>query len=156
MFKYKYEKPEDLTPDTNAIIEEGEAMFTILSVQGKKENGYPLETKNGAPMLRLLLKCQNGFAHTCGIYVYLIADQAKRIYDLDKAIGGGLYNEMGQLDERDLVKKSGKCYIKVGKYVNNNGQEVQKMELAYFIDADVKSTPSFGSSSDSFDDAVPF
>lgn len=117
-FKFKPEKDEDLT----TLLKEGEGQYQVIKAEKK-------ESKNGNPMIKLLLKCWDCEGNQGNIFEYLILNDnvfsKRKIKHFCYSCGLEEKYESGELNASDCENKYGILIIgiqkdKAGQYPDKN------------------------------------
>ena len=98
--------------ESKTVLEPGWGYFQIQRVEDKKQDGSPLLSKNGNPMIKLSLMVVDTEGTSTRLYDWVTADTDWKISNLEDVFKiSNLYQE-GRFNKGLLAGKSGLCSMK--------------------------------------------
>jgi hypothetical protein len=130
MFNFNYNRADRIG---YALLNEGEATFSITGCASVDKQGNQLVTKKGLPCVQVFMIVEDNIGQTTRMTQYLTENMGQTIFALGQSIGVDIHNETGIFDEQILVGKCGKLIIshdQNGNELRNNIKEYLPAEEA--------------------------
>lgn len=152
MFRYEYVDPAEFS--AKKLLKEGMGIFEVMQVIDTDANGYPLKSKAGADMLKLVLRVTDCQMSTSLVDDYLVATVQFKIKEFADSVGlPGMYGRNGVIEPKKLVGLKGKCNIKNESYTGRDGTTRESSKIGSYL-MKIQGIP-LGQGIDP-DDAIPF
>lgn len=143
------------------VLDEGDYNFEVSSMERSRSKGTGKIPACNMATLNLAVDAGNGKTATCRTNILLYKTLEWKISQFFRSIGQKKDGERVKMDWNKVVGAVGRAHFKPRKYTDNEGNEKQTNDIAYFIDYDEtvspqKNPPGFVEVEDDKDDSLPF
>ncbi|MBQ9307586.1 MAG: hypothetical protein IJ229_06650 [Clostridia bacterium] len=123
------------------ILEEGDYNFEVVNMErGRSKGGGKIPACNMAT-ITMAVDAGDGKTATCRTNLLLYKTLEWKLSQFFRSIGMKKEGESVKMQWNKVIGSVGRAHFKPRKYTNNDGEEREANDVAYFIDYDEKVTP---------------